>query len=150
MIMHRASTARYANDLSGEGAKINGGRWNSPGIAGLYTSQYISLCILEILARTNKHIMPQDYRLVTIELPDELITEIELKKLKPDWNIHFQYTQWIGEEFLKSNQSLALKIPSAIVPQEHNFLVNPANKNFKKIKIIATEALELDKRLFGL
>lgn len=149
MIMYRASATKYADDLSGEGARLFGGRWNSPGIAGLYTSQFISLCILEIIVRTDMHYLPVDYKLISLEIPDEFISEIQLKKLKADWTHHLQYTQWIGEEFLKSNQSLALQVPSAIVPQEHNFLVNPNHKNFKRLKIISIEPLEFDKRFYN-
>lgn len=149
MIMYRASATKYADDLSGEGARLFGGRWNSPGIAGLYTSQFISLCILEIIVRTDMHYLPVDYKLISLEIPDEFISEIQLKKLKANWTHHLQYTQWIGEEFLKSNQSLALQVPSAIVPQEHNFLVNPNHKNFKRLKIISIEPLEFDKRFYN-
>ncbi len=148
MIMYRASIAKHADDLSGEGARLFGGRWNSAGIAGLYTSQYISLCILEIIVRADKHILPVDYKLIKLEIPDDLISEIQLKKLKADWSHHLQYTQWIGEEFLKSNQSLALKVPSAIVPHEHNFLINPNHTSFKKLRIISIEPLDLDKRFY--
>ncbi len=149
MIMYRASAEKYAEDLSGEGARLHGGRWNSPGIAGLYTSEYISLCILEIIVRVSKHTLPVDYELITLEIANELISEIQLKKLKPDWANHFQYTQWIGDEFLKSNQLLVLKVPSAVVPQEHNFLINPNHKDFKKLRRISSEALELDKRFYN-
>ncbi|MEO7800858.1 MAG: RES family NAD+ phosphorylase [Ginsengibacter sp.] len=149
MIMYRASASKYAEDFSGEGARLFGGRWNSPGIAGLYASQFISLCILEIIVRTDKHYLPVDYKLISLEIPDELISEIHLKKLKAEWASHYQYTQWIGEEFLKSNQSLALKVPSVIVPQEHNFLINPNHPNFKKLKLISIEPLEFDKRFYN-
>jgi len=80
-------------------------------------------------------------------LPELHISKIQYKKLKDNWQYHFEYTQWIGNEFLKNNYFLALKIPSAIVPQEHNFLINPLHPDFKKVKIINTELLELDIRL---
>ncbi len=82
-----------------------------------------------------------------MELPDNCISEIQLKKLKYDWQSHLEYTQYIGDEFLKNNQVLALKVPSAIVPQEHNFLLNPLHTDFKKVKLISSESLNLDKRL---
>ena len=147
MIIYRLATHEYAHDLSGEGAKIYGGRWNSVGNAALYISEFISLSILEILVRTGLLSSPDSYSLLTIEIPDNSITEIELKRLKYGWKNHIEYTQLIGDEFINSNTSLTLKVPSAIVPQEHNFLINPLHKDFKKVKIIHSELLELDKRL---
>ncbi len=147
MIVYRLTTGKYVNDISGEGARLNGGRWNPVGIAALYSSQHISLCILEILARANKNTSPDSYTIISIEMPEHGIIEIQLKKLNADWEFNLEYTRWIGGEFLKGNQSLALKVPSAIVPQEYNYLVNPQHFEFDQVKVIKTELLELDKRL---
>ena len=148
MIIYRLSTGKFANDISGIGARLNGGRWNPVGIDALYTSEYISLCILEILVRANKYTSPDSYTLISIEAPQSDIYEIQLQKLKTSWQHDVDYSQWIGAEFFKNNQSLILKVPSAIVPQEHNFLINPLHAEFKKVKVLKTELLELDKRLF--
>jgi len=148
MIIYRLSTGKFASDISGIGARLNGGRWNPVGIDALYTSEYISLCILEILVRANKYTSPDSYTLISIEVPQSDIYEIQLQKLKTSWQHDVDYTQWIGAEFFKNNQSLILKVPSAIVPQEHNFLINPLHVDFKKVKVLKTELLELDKRLF--
>lgn len=147
MILFRLTTGKYANDMSGTGAKINGGRWNPVGLAGLYTSQYISLAILEILVRATKTTSPESYTLTSFDIPDNGVYQIQLKKLKNSWKTDLKYTQGIGEDFLNENQSLCLQVPSAIVPQENNLLLNPLHSDFKKVKIIATELLELDKRL---
>lgn len=147
MIAYRLATAQYADDLSGEGASIYGGRWNPIGIKALYASQNISLCILEILARTRVKNTPADYQLITLEFPENLLTNIKISELKMGWKKHVEYTQWIGEEFLKDNKSLVMRVPSAIVEREHNFILNPLHKDFSKVKIKETEALDLDKRL---
>jgi Uncharacterized conserved protein len=147
MIVYRLTTVKFSADLSGEGAKIYGGRWNPVGIAALYISEFISLSILEILVRANKVTTPDSYTLLTIQIPDNSVTTIELKKLKSGWQYHIEYTRSIGEDFLRMNESLILKVPSAIVPQEHNFLLNPLHKDFKKLRIVNSELLELDKRL---
>jgi RES domain-containing protein len=148
MIVYRVTTGKYAGDLSGEGARLYGGRFNPAGYAALYTSEYISLCLLEILVRASKATIPDSYSLISVEIPDKELTTIQLNKLKKGWQHDVDYTQGIGKDFLLENQCLCLKVPSAIVPQEHNFLLNPAHPDFKKIKIVATEFLELDKRLF--
>lgn len=147
MILFRLTTGKYASDISGTGSKIYGGRWNPVGLAGLYTSQYISLAILEILVRATKTTSPESYTLTSFEIPDNGVYQIQLKKLKNNWKTDLKYTQGIGEDFLNENQSLCLQVPSAIVHQENNFLLNPLHSVFKKVKIIATELLELDKRL---
>ncbi|MDQ6762902.1 MAG: RES family NAD+ phosphorylase [Bacteroidota bacterium] len=147
MIAYRLATPQYAADLSGEGASIYGGRWNPVGIKALYTSQSISLCILEILARTRVKNTPVDYQLITLEFPENLLTDIKIFQLKEGWKSHVEYTQWIGEEFLKDNKSLIMQVPSAIVERENNFILNPLHKDFSKVKIKETEALNLDKRL---
>lgn len=147
MIIFRLTTGKYANDISGTGAKIYGGRWNPVGLSGLYTSQYISLAILEILVRATKTTSPESYTLTSLEIPDRGVYQIQLKKLKNNWKTDLKYTQGIGEDFLNANQSLCLQVPSAIVTQESNFLLNPLHPDFKKVKIIASELLEMDKRL---
>jgi RES domain-containing protein len=147
MIIYRLTTGKYARDLSGEGAKIFGGRWNPEGLAAIYASEFISLSILEILVRANKSTSPDNYTLISIQIPENSVTSIELNKLTGDWHNRPEYTGWIGGEFIKMNKTLALKVPSVIVHQEHNFLINPLHPDFKKVKIVNTELLELDKRL---
>ncbi|MEO7294079.1 MAG: RES family NAD+ phosphorylase [Ginsengibacter sp.] len=146
MIIYRLSTSKFAHDLSGQGAKIYGGRWNPVGFAALYISEFISLSILEILVRADKFTSPDAYTLLSIQIPEDSVSFIEIEKLKIGWQQHIEYTKWIGEQFIKNNTTLTLKVPSAIVPQEHNFLINPLHKDFKKVKIISTDLLELDKR----
>lgn len=126
-----------------------GGRWNPQGLAALYTSQYISLSILEILVRASKTTSPDSYMLISFDIPDNAIHQIDSKKLKKEWQHNLKYTQGIGEDFLREKQSLCLKVPSAIVPQENNFLLNPLHADFKKVKILSSELLQLDKRLIG-
>jgi len=147
MIVYRISNEVYKNDISGNGAAINGSRWNSKGIKMLYTGEYISLSILESLVHLREIDIPQKQYLLTIQIPDIEFQDILLTKLKANWQQHLNYTQWIGEQFIFAGKSLVLKVPSAIVPQEHNFLINPLHKDFKKVKMVNSELLELDKRL---
>ncbi|HXS56486.1 MAG TPA: RES family NAD+ phosphorylase [Hanamia sp.] len=148
MIVYRITNEAYKNDISGNGAALYGSRWNSKGIHLLYTSQFISLSILESLVHLRRNEIPPAQYLLHIEFPDEKkIAEISYKKMKKDWQEEFEYTQWIGDQFMKNQEGLVLKVPSAIVPQEHNFLFNPLHAEFKKVKIVSSELLELDKRL---
>ena len=148
MIVYRISNELYKEDISGNGAAINGSRWNSKNIRMVYTGEYISLSILESLVHLREIDIPEKQYFLTIQIPDVEFQDIILSKLKDKWQQHINYTQWIGDQFIKNNEALVLKVPSAIVPQEHNFLINPLHATFKKVKIVNTELLELDKRLF--
>ena len=148
MIVYRLSKAQYAQDLSGKGAELVGGRWNSRGNAMLYTSQSIALCVTEIAVHVPLGILPKDYQLIHIEIPDEDL--LEMKRLPKDWQCfpHSNSTQMIGDKFLKEHKHLVFKVPSAAVQGEFNFLINPRHKNFNQIKIVKIEGFNFDERLF--
>lgn len=148
MIVYRLSKGQYANDLSGKGAELVGGRWNSRGNAMLYTSQSIALCVTEIAVHVPLGILAKDYQLIHIEIPDEDF--LEIKRLPKDWRSlpHSNSTQMIGDKFLKEHKHLVFKVPSAAVQGEFNYLVNPRHKNFNQIKILKIENFNFDERLF--
>ncbi len=151
MITYRISNSRYSKDISGTGAKINGSRWNSKGVAMLYTSGHISLAVLEMLVNTQFKDYSIQLDLLYIQLPAEtVISEIKLSKLKEDWKEDTSYTKFIGDEFNKQNHSLLLKVPSAVINEEYNFLLNPLHPDFKKLKIIKTKSFWPDNRLFSI
>jgi RES domain-containing protein len=151
MIVYRISNAAFKDDISGTGAKKNGARWNNKGTPIVYTAQHISLAVLEMLVNTHFKDYSIELHLVYIQLPDEAIKgEIKNSKLKLNWKDDPSYTKFIGDEFIKQNQSLILKVPSAVINEEHNFLVNPLHPDFKKVKIIKTKAFWPDERLFSI
>ena len=107
MIVYRISNSTYKDDISGTGAKLLGSRWNSRDIPVLYTSQYISLSVLEMLVNTNFKDYSIALDLMYIKFPDDQPnTVIELKNLKNNWKDDFDYTRYIGDEFFKQNESL--------------------------------------------
>lgn len=149
MIVYRLATALYKDDLSGTGAKIFGGRWNSVGIPILYSTENISLAVLEILVRADKHTIPDTYHLIKINIPQTAsVITISKDKLKKNWKDDIGYSQWMGDEFVKANEGLVLKVPSAIVDEENNYLLNSNHKDFQKVKILQAAAFRFDKRLF--
>ena len=149
MIIYRLATELYKNDLMGTGAKLFGGRWNSAGLPVLYTTQNISLAVLEILVRVDTQTIPLSYHLIKIDIPASAsLQSITTDKLKITWKDDLDYTQWMGDEFIKGNKSLLLKVPSAIVDEESNYLLNPEHSEFKKVKIAAVKKFMFDKRLF--
>lgn len=150
MIVYRLSRTKYSHDLSGKGAEISGGRWNSKGVALLYTGQNIALCMAEVAVHIPLGIIPVDYELITLEIPDDKITELKKHQLPDDWNAWpLPYTtQNLGDDFVKRGKSLVLKVLSAVVQGEFNYLINPIHPNIKKVKIKKTESFSFDHRLF--
>ncbi len=149
MILYRLTNGEFIKDLSGTGSKLYGGRWNSAGLNAIYTTENISLAVLEILVHINKYRRPLDYHLIFIELPEKTTTSIiDKEKLKRTWKTDISYSQFIGDEFLKSSNELLLKVPSAIVDEENNFIINPKHPDISKVKITAAKLFEFDERLY--
>jgi len=152
MIVYRLSKQQYAGDLSGLGARLSGGRWNSPGVALVYTSESRALCTAEIAVHTGLGLLPTDYRLVTIFFPDQtILSEIDPEKLPPDWRSfpYPNFTKVIGDQFVKENRHLVLRVPSAVVRGDFNYLINPAHAGISQVNILKTEPFGFDRRLFG-
>jgi RES domain-containing protein len=114
----------------------------------LYSSNHISLSVLELLAHCKDYTLLANPFLLSIALPDDIAPVVTAPaKLSVNWLTDIEYTRWIGDQFLQLNKSLVLQVPSAIIPQEYNYLVNPLHKDFKKATLLSAELLELDKRL---
>ena len=143
--------ARANSAFSGEGARIYGGRWNSPGTAIVYVSQHESLAALELFV----HLTPlsPDGRYVSFRLDweDKLTEHFPVKNLPPRWNAEppdFQ-TMQIGDEWVRAGKSVALAVPSVLSTSEVNFLLNPKHPDFKKIKISKPVEYRFDSRLLN-
>jgi RES domain-containing protein len=151
MKVYRLSKEKYKTDLSGKGAELAGGRWNSKGIPMLYTSESRALCTAEIAVHTPLGILPTDYHLVTIEIPDTFeILELDTTTLPSDWKTSppLGSTQDLGDEFINHGKYLIMKVPSAVIQGDFNYLFNPMHKLISEVKIKATEPFEFDERLF--
>ncbi len=151
MIVFRLSKSKFASDLSGKGAEKSGGRWNSKGTAMVYTSASRALCTTEIAVHTPLGNLPLDYKLISIEIPDEIvIQEFTQKNLPGDWKAipHSHSTQIIGDNFVADSEYIVLKVPSAVVQDEFNFLINPNHAESQKIIIKTIEPFNFDERLF--
>ena len=151
MILYRLSRDKYKDDLSGTGAKLNGGRWNSPGTAVLYTAENRALSALEVAIHLPLGIVPPDYSLTTIFVPDSNSFSIFDEAVLPtDWHLlaNAHVTKRIGDTFIKNGQFLALKVPSASVKGDFNWLLNPAHEDFSKVQILENEPFPFDSRLF--
>jgi RES domain-containing protein len=151
MKVYRLTKKKYLNDLSGTGAEIAGGRWNYKGTKVVYTAESRALCTAEIAVHTPFGVVPDDYYLMTINIPDTIkIESIQVDKLPEDWKKfpNKRKTQDLGEEFIKKRKYLVLKAPSAVVQGDFNYLINPNHKDIDKIKILGKEKFDFDERLF--
>ncbi|OJV14432.1 MAG: hypothetical protein BGO21_17050 [Dyadobacter sp. 50-39] len=147
MELFRITRSEYQDDLSGIGAFYNGGRWNTPRNAMLYTSSHRSLAMLEVLVHFHKTVTPPNYVIISLEIPDELAT-ISEPQLITDWEEDQQWSKDTGDKWLKPGNSLLLKVPSVVVKAEKNYLVNPMHPDVVSLRITDIEPLNFDKRLF--
>lgn len=151
MIVYRLTDKAFKSDLSGLGAEKYGGRWNNAGVPMLYTCEHQSLCVLERAVHMQLSLMSRmELVMISIEIPDAAKNVAQVKGLPYRWReIPFNnQTQDLGDEFIFSQKHLAMKVPSVIVPQEYNVLINPRHRLADKVRIIDERPFVLDKRLF--
>ncbi len=135
--------------FSGEGARLYGGRWNSPGRPVVYTAGHASLAILEILAHLEFAAIISDYVLIRAEFDVALREAIEVENLPQDWRSYPapQSLHEIGDRWLEEKRSAILSVPSVIVPIERLYLFNPLHADFNNINIGEPQAFPFDNRL---
>lgn len=151
MKLFRITLAPYASDLSGRGAELYGGRFNSVGTRVVYTSESRALALLETLAHRAPDIDEEEaYRLITIEVPKGAPTEdLAIENLVEHWRdgSSARRLQLLGDAFVERNEALLLRVPSVIMPEERNVIINPAHVDFASVKLGASRALTFDARL---
>jgi RES domain-containing protein len=149
--LYRLSKSEYADELSGEGARKYGGRWNSKGLEIIYASESRSLALNEALAGIgHTKFLHQLYSVLVITFSNEASKlEIHPEELPKNWNISPSPSalKTIGDNWIKNRKSLLLRMPSAAVIGEFNFLINPNHFEFKKIQW-SVETFPFDKRIF--
>lgn len=148
MIVYRISSCRFIDDLSGRGAAMYGGRWNSEGIYVLYTAGSPSLAMLESLVHFGGRVVG-DYCQVALEIPDESIQELRADDLPENWRESPppDILKAFGNKFIVQGKFLMLKVPSVLVPDESNYLLNPAHPAFEKIRVLVKSKIRFDERL---
>lgn len=147
MFVFRIVQAKYAKGLQASGRAA---RWNPNKVAVIYTSSSQSLACLENVVHRTYLGLNHDFKALTIHIPDTIEQEeIKLADLPSDWKDFEQmpYTQILGNKWITEERTAVMKIPSSIIAQEHNYLLNPAHPEFKKIKITAVEPFVFDERI---
>lgn len=148
----RIVKARHAaTAFLGEGARWFGGRWNSPGTPAVYTSESRALSLLEVLAGLQSPHAMQEYVLIPALFDEALVTDLNPSRLPRGWRRSPppSATQRIGDEWVTGLRSAVLRLPSVIVPEENNYLLNPEHPDFERIEIGEPVAVVIDPRLLG-
>jgi RES domain-containing protein len=142
----RLAPARHA-PFDGEGARLFGGRWNSPGVPLVYLSEHLSLAALEMLVHQDPRHLAADLVCHTVEIPDALI---EVRGEVPSaWFADplRRQTRRFGDGWAAEQRSLALRVRSAVIPSEFNLLLNPRHPDIDRLEHVAEEAFVFDPRL---
>lgn len=134
--------------FSGEGARIYGGRWNSPGTRVIYTAQSQALAVLEMLVHLDSPELLKRYSLFEVEIDLSVVEELDLSSLPRNWmgNPAPAEVQAIGDDWVASRRSAVLRVPSALVPAESSFLLNPHHPDFNKLHIGKAVPFQFDPR----
>jgi RES domain-containing protein len=148
----RIVKAKHAvSAFDGEGARLNGGRWNSPGTSVVYTSESAALATLELLVHLNDSALLPKYVLIPCEFASAQLTRVEdIAVLPADWASYPAPAalQVIGDKWAKSRSSLVLSVPSAVTELERNFVLNSAHVGFSRSIVVGSPvSLKLDERL---
>ncbi|SFS36486.1 RES family NAD+ phosphorylase [Sphingobacterium wenxiniae] len=149
MEVFRLARDRFAGSLSGKGAALKGARWNSIGVELIYTAANRSLAMAEVAVHFTLATLPNDYMMITIEIPDDIaVKELEEKDLPTHWNafLHPMSTQNFGDMFVAENEYCAVKVPSVVTQGDYNFLLNPNHPDFAKVRIKRIEKFPFDNR----
>jgi RES domain-containing protein len=150
MIVYRITKKDYMA-LDGRGGLYGPGRWHRKGNLVIYTSEHASLAAWEkIVHLANFENLPNDLLLVKIEIPDNIeIQTVPLMILIEGWDSYPYINETLnyGTSFLRKNEQLALKVPSAIVPDEYNVILNPLHPDIHRCKTISTVPFIFDKRI---
>jgi RES domain-containing protein len=149
MIVYRVGRTKYASDLSGEGARLHGGRWNHKLTPCIYTSESRSLATLEYSVNTNIEDIPRSLSITTIEIPEYWILQVKISELPGDW---MQVpapasTKDFGTRLLKTADYPVLRFPSIIVPNEYNYILNPLHAGIDSIEVISVKDFLYDVRI---
>ncbi len=148
--MYRITKEQYADDLSGQGAYMYGGRWNKPGTYALYTSEARSLALLELLVHFNSQAaLKHRYLFICLSIPENQVKTIGPSVLDGSSNLLNNERLWqITDNHFFEDKCLAIRVPSVIIPDEYNVIINPLHPDMSKLKVIKKQPITIDQRLF--
>jgi RES domain-containing protein len=135
--------------LSEEGARRYGGRWNKPGTPAVYLAESRALAVLEILVHAPREALRLDWTVIQVEIDDADVETKEITSLPENWSEmpSSQSARAFGDFWIVNSGRLALKVPSAVIPEESALVVNPAHSKWAQLKPIDVKPFRLDGRL---
>ena len=138
-----------ATAFDGEGARLYGGRWNSVGVPMVYASEHKSMAAFEVRVHIDKTRMQKRYKCFAVHFDDGLMETFRVEDLPEDWWQEPPPTslQQLGDDWIESNVSVILAVPSAVIPDELNYLINPKHRDFARLKIAPPSDFAFDPRL---
>lgn len=138
-----------ADAFDGEGARRFGGRWNAPGRRVVYVSGSLSLAALETLVHADRRRFEREYVAFKLTIPEQLVLELRKEDVPADWQVRAvsEGARRIGDAWLAAQASVALAVPSVIVPEERNYLLNPEHPQFTELTIEPSQPFRFDVRL---
>lgn len=142
-----------ANLLDGEGARRAGGRWNFPGTPVVYTSESIALAAMEVFVHMGAGYIPRDHAIISIEIPEALVKRAYIPNPLPErWDAKPESTlaRNVGDAWLRERKTLLMRVPSVLVGEEFNYLINPAHRDIRKLTASILRGFQFDPRLFRL
>jgi RES domain-containing protein len=145
----RLADERYAS-FDGEGARLAGGRWNLRGTPVVYVSESLSLAVLEYSVNVDPRFAPAGLVSIEAEIPGDLPTKtIGIEDLPTKWSVHPPPEELarLGTEWASAASTAVLVVPSALVPEERNFVLNPRHPDFLRIAIHAPKPFPLGPRI---
>jgi RES domain-containing protein len=136
--------------FDGEGSRLYGSRWNSPGVKIVHVSKTLSLAILEIIAHLQSSAPLPQYVVFTAEFDISLVDRVMISELPAEWRASPppSAVQQIGDLWVRRASSAVLEVPSALIPHERNYLLNPAHSAFPQVVIGAQMPIDIDSRVF--
>jgi RES domain-containing protein len=148
MKVYQISKCKYIHDLEGTGAANYAGRWHSKGTHILYTAATPSLALLESVVHISRLTLSR-YCLLCLTIPNDKIRTLEAEDLPEDWQLNPApiALRKIGDRFITAGQHLALRLPSAIMPEENNYLLNPHHPDFHLVSVFSEREIAIDERL---
>ena len=149
MLVYRVGNGAYATDLKGEGARLFGGRWNHIGTPCLYTASSRALSVLEYSVNVNLALILRNLVITTIEIPEEEIHELKISQLPGDWKDAPapSSTKDFGNKLLNKMKHLVIQVPSTVIPEEFNYLINPRHASIDECRIIEVKDYVYDLRI---
>ncbi len=150
MTVYRLSKKKWAEDKSGEGARLFGGRWNTIGTPCIYTCSNRALTVLEYSCHVPLDEIPRALCFTLYEIPEKAIYECKGFELPGDWQ-KMDYSDTcreFGTHLFKKINCLVIRVPSVVVPYEYNYLINPIHPDMNtKVNVLATEDYSYDIRI---